>query len=189
MKIGLFFGSFNPIHTGHLIIAQYMVENTDLDRIWFVVSPHNPFKKKSSLAHEQDRLDMVRAAIYDNYQFQACDIEFGLPKPSFTIDTLTYLTEKHPDHEFTLIIGEDNIAHLDKWKNAEILKSNYPFYIYPRPVNDKSGELPIRAKMINAPLIDISATLIRKMIKKEKSIQYLVPQPVEAFIKSKKLYQ
>ena len=189
MKIGLFFGSFNPIHQGHLIIANIMVETTPLDKVWFVVSPQNPFKKRESLLHEFDRMDMVDAAIYENYNLQSSDIEFNMPKPNYTIDSLTYLSEKYPDHEFVLIIGEDNLKHFQKWKNHEQILDQYGVYVYPRPdaVTTEFHEDP-RVQMVEAPLIDISATFIRKCVKNDQSIKYLVPDPVIDIIKTRKFY-
>jgi len=190
MKIGLFFGSFNPIHTGHMIIANIMVETTDIEKIWFVVSPQNPFKSSASLAHEQDRFDMVRAAAYENYKFQACDIEFSMPKPSYTVDTLAYLSEKYKDKEFSLILGEDNLFHFENWKNASVILKNYSIYVYPRP-NAKKSSLCERenVRIVEAPYIDISATFIRNFVKQGKSIQFLVPQPVEAIIRDRGLFK
>ena len=132
MIIGLFFGSFNPIHVGHMIIANVMVETTDIDRVWFVVSPQNPFKQRKTLLPEFDRLDMVREAIHDNYNLEVTDVEFHMPKPSYTVDTLAYLMDKHPEHEFRLIIGEDNLTHFHKWKNHEAILQ-HGLYVYPRP--------------------------------------------------------
>jgi nicotinate-nucleotide adenylyltransferase len=189
MKVGLFFGSFNPIHQGHLIIANIMVESTELEKVWFVVSPQNPFKKRETLLHEFDRLDMVDAAIYEDYNMKSCDIEFNMPKPSYTIDTMAYLSEKYPDHEFKLIIGEDNLKHFPKWKNHERILEDYGVFVYPRPDAQKTPlhDHP-RVRMVAAPLIDISATFIRKCVKNNQSIRYLVPDPVISIIKSKKLY-
>ncbi|MDH5605008.1 MAG: nicotinate (nicotinamide) nucleotide adenylyltransferase [Cyclobacteriaceae bacterium] len=190
MKIGLFFGSFNPVHTGHMIIANIMVETTDIEKVWFVVSPQNPFKKSTSLAHEQDRFDMVRAAAYENYKFHACDIEFSMPKPSYTVDTLAYLSEKYKEKEFSLILGEDNLFHLENWKNASVILNNYLIYVYPRPNAKKSGiKERGNIKMVEAPYIDISATFIRKLVKEGKSIQFLVPTPVEAIIRDRGLFK
>jgi nicotinate-nucleotide adenylyltransferase len=189
-KIGLFFGSFNPIHTGHMIIANIMVETTDLDKVWFVVSPQNPFKPSKGLLHEFDRYDMVRAAVYENYKLEVSDIEFNLPKPSFTIHTLIHLSEKHPDKQFKVIIGEDNLEKFAHWKNYERILEDYGLYVYPRPhaVPSEIRNHP-NVVMVNAPMIDISATFIRECIRKNQSIRYLVPDPVEAIIRSKKFYQ
>lgn len=189
MKIGLFFGSFNPIHVGHLIIGNTMAETTDMDEVWYVVSPQNPFKKNQSLLHEFDRYDMVAAAISDNPKFRVSDIEFNLPKPSFTIDTLTYLSDKHPQHSFVLIIGEDNLDQFTKWKNHEQILDHYQLYVYPRPdsTNSSLRDDP-KVKLIDAPLLEISATYIRSLIKEEKSIRYLVSKDVEELILSRKYY-
>lgn len=189
-KIGLFFGSFNPIHTGHMIIANIMVETTDLDKVWFVVSPQNPFKPSKGLLHEFDRYDMVRAAVYENYKLEVSDIEFQLAKPSYTIHTLVHLTEKHPDKQFKVIIGEDNLEKFTHWKNYERILDDYGLYVYPRP-RAVSSEVKnhLNVVMVEAPMIDISATFIRECIRKNQSVRYLVPDPVEAIIRSKKFYQ
>ena len=189
MKIGLLFGSFNPIHIGHLILANYMAENSDLDRVWFVVSPQNPFKKSASLLHHQDRYDLVYLAIGDNYKLQPCNIEFTLPVPSYTVDTLTYLHEKYPEHEFSLILGQDNLVTFHKWKNYERILEYYSLYVYPRsgcaasPLEDHP-----KVKFTKAPLLDISATFIRDLVREGKSIKYLVPEVVEEYIKAKKFW-
>lgn len=189
MKIGLFFGSFNPIHTGHLIIANVMVETTDLEKIWFVVSPQNPFKPSKGLLHEFDRYDMVRAAIHDNYKFEVSNIEFNLPKPSYTIHTLVHLTEKYPDKEFKVIVGEDNLDRFSNWKNHELILKNYGLYVYPRP-NAQPSDLKMHpnVRMVEAPLLDISATFIRNNIRLGKSVRYLVPDAVNEQILAKKFY-
>ncbi len=187
MKIGLFFGSFNPIHIGHLIIAETMATDTDLDRVWFVVSPQNPFKKNNSLLHEFDRLTMVERAIADNFKLKASDIEFNLPKPSYTIDTLTVLADKYPEHEFVLIMGEDNLVQFENWKNYEIILENFNIYVYPRPnplAHNFSSHTKVR--FIEAPLLDISATYIRKRLQENADVKYLVTEPVEALIRLKK---
>ena len=191
MKVGLFFGSFNPIHIGHLVIADVMADQTDLDQVWFVVSPLNPFKSSNSLLHEFDRLKMVELAIADNYKFRASDVEFNMPKPSYTSDTLAYLTDKHPEHDFKLIIGEDNLLHFHKWKNHETILDNYGLYVYPRPQVEESK---IKVKhssiqYVDSPMLDISATFIRKSIRNEHSVQYLLPAPVVEYIRMKKFYQ
>jgi nicotinate-nucleotide adenylyltransferase len=190
MKIGLFFGSFNPIHMGHMIIANIMVETTDLEKVWFVVSPQNPFKPAKGLLHEFDRYDMVRAACYDNYKLEVSDIEFNLPKPSYTIHTLVHLQEKHPGKKFKVIIGEDNLVNFAKWKNHDRILEDYGLYVYPRPGTQPSElKQHLNVKMVDAPLLDISATFIRSCIKKGQSVRYLVPDPVEAMIRNKKFYQ
>jgi nicotinate-nucleotide adenylyltransferase len=189
-KIGLFFGSFNPIHLGHLIIANVMAENTDLDKVWLVVSPQNPFKPSKGLLHEFDRFDMVKAAIADNYKLEASDIEFNLPKPSYTIHTLAHLTEKHPTKEFKVILGEDNLENFTKWKNYEQILDQFGLYVYPRPnVTNSPLSRHAHVKMVEAPLLDISATYIRNCIKNNKSIRYLVPEAVENMIRSKNFYR
>lgn len=190
MKIGLFFGSFNPIHIGHLIIAQTMAVNTDLERVWFVVSPQNPFKKSKSLLHEFDRYDMVERAIADNPLLAVTDIEFHMPKPSYTIDTLVRLQEKFPQHEFRLIMGEDNLAQFPNWKNYEQILEYTGLYVYPRPGSKPHafGNHP-RVTFVEAPLLDISATFIRNALANNRSIKYLVPDPVEEMIRYKKFYQ
>lgn len=189
-KIGLFFGSFNPIHIGHMIIANVMAETTDLDKVWFVVSPQNPFKPSKGLLHEFDRYDMVRAAVYENYKLEVSDIEFHLPKPSYTIHTLVHLSEKHPDKKFKVIIGEDNLEKFSHWKNYERILEDYGLYVYPRPhaVQSDIRNHP-NVVMVEAPMMDISATFIRECIRKNQSVRYLVPDPVEAIIRSKKFYQ
>lgn len=189
-KIGLFFGSFNPIHIGHMIIANIMAENTDLNKVWFVVSPQNPFKPSKGLLHEFDRYDMVKAAIADHYKLEVSDVEFNLPKPSYTIHTLAYLTEKFPDKEFKVIIGEDNLENFTKWKNHQQILDQFGLYVYPRPhVTNSQLKRHPNVKMIEAPLLDISATYIRNCIKNNKSIRYLVPEPVEQLIRLKHFYQ
>jgi nicotinate-nucleotide adenylyltransferase len=188
MKIGLYFGSFNPIHVGHLIIAQTLFQRGGLDQVWFVVSPQNPFKKQESLAHEHDRLRMVELAIDDNFQFRASDVEFRMPRPSNTIDTLTYLSDKYPQHQFSLFLGSDNLNHFHKWKNHQAILDNYPILVYPRPGEVKTLDHP-GVSYLDAPLLDISATFIRQSIQEGLSVRYLLPERVEGYILDKKLYQ
>ena len=191
MKIGLFFGSFNPVHIGHLIIANIMVETSDLQQVWFVVSPQNPHKSSKSLIHEFDRYDMVQAAIEGSYHLRVSDIEFNMPRPSFTVDTLAYLTDKHPEHNFALIIGEDNLRSFPRWKNHQVILANYGLYVYPRPsTKNEKATLADHENVhyIEAPILDISATFIRNLVKQEKSIKYLVPDAVREIIRSRKLY-
>lgn len=190
MKVGLFFGSFNPVHLGHLIIANVMAENTDLKKVWFVVSPHNPHKSSNSLLHEFDRYDMVKASIADNYKLEVSDVEFHLPRPSYTIDTLTHLHEKHPSKEFKVIIGEDNLTNFQMWKNHNEILEQYGLYVYPRPqvTNSELIRHP-NVKVVEAPLLDISATYIRQCVKDNKSIRYLVPDPVEQMIRQRQFYK
>lgn len=189
MKIGLFFGSFNPIHVGHLIIANIMAETTDLQKVWFIVSPQNPFKPSKGLLHEFDRYDMVRAAIHDNFKFEVSDIEFHLPKPSYTIHTLVHLQERHPDKEFKVIVGEDNLERFTHWKNYQQILDHYGLYVYPRPNTQPSDiKLHPNVQMVEAPLLDISATFIRNKIRKNQSVRYLVPDVVAEMITAKKFY-
>lgn len=195
MKIGLYFGSFNPIHIGHLAIANYMVEFTDLDQIWFVISPQNPLKKRETLLADYHRFDLVEKAIRDEPRFQASDIEFKLPKPSYTIDTLTYLSEKHPNHLFTLIMGEDNLHTLPKWKNYRELLSRYPIYAYPRRANNPlSPEVQKILKdssvtLVSAPRIEISSSFIRQSIRKKKEIRHFLPPQVWEYIDEMNFYR
>ena len=182
MNIGLYFGSFNPIHTGHLILASYVLEEAKLDQVWFVVSPHNPFKQQSSLLNEYDRLHLVRLAVEKEPRFKAVDIEFKLPRPSYTIDTLQYLEEKYSQHRFSIIIGSDSFQNLDKWKNAEVLMKRYPLLVYTRPGFPPQKDLPANATFLNAPLLQISSTHIRQQIKEGRSIRYLVPDNVMEYI-------
>ena len=190
MKIGLFFGSFNPIHIGHLAIANYMLEFTELEKIWFVVSPHNPLKKKETLLPDVQRLRMVREAIGDFKDFKASDIEFKLPHPSYTINTLTYLEEKFPEEEFALIMGTDNLETLDKWKNFEEILKRYKIYTYPRPGSD-GGKFKDHKNVTitKAPLMEISSTMIREAIKNKKDIRFLLPEAVQIYIKEMHYYE
>lgn len=189
-KTGLFFGSFNPIHTGHLIIASYMANFTDLDEVWLVVSPQNPLKNKKGLGNMYDRLEMARLAIEPAEQLKVSDIEFSLPQPSYTIDTLAYLQEKHPAKEFVLIMGADNLASLKKWKNYQVLLKNYPIYVYPRPGSDVTEWINHPSiTLTETPQMEISSTFIRQALKDSKNIQFLVPENVIAFMDSKNMYR
>ena len=189
-KTGLFFGSFNPIHVGHLIIANYLSNESELDEIWLVVSPQNPFKEKKSLASNYDRIHLVNLAIEDHLDIKASNIEFDLPKPSYTIDTLSYLYELYPAEEFSLIMGGDNLASFHKWKNYEQILEKHDIYVYRRPgysserFNDHN-----RVTFVDAPLLDISATFVRKAIRSDKSIKYLVPTPVYEYVSTSHLYR
>jgi nicotinate-nucleotide adenylyltransferase len=189
MKVGLLFGSFNPIHIGHLILANFMATNTDLDTVWLVVSPQNPFKPSNTLQHEFDRLHMARLAIADNPNLGVSNIEFSMPKPSYTIDTLTYLQEKYPSYEFVLIMGEDNLPLFPKWKNYESILAYHKVYVYPR-TGSITTDLPDMPGItfVKAPILDISATFIRQCIREEKSIKYLLPDEVAEYIKVHRLY-
>ncbi|MEI7595698.1 MAG: nicotinate (nicotinamide) nucleotide adenylyltransferase [Bacteroidota bacterium] len=188
MKIGLFFGSFNPIHSGHLIIANYMVSHSDLDEIWFVVSPHNPLKQKKTLLADNHRLEMVRISIENSQKLKVSDIEFKMPQPSYTIDTLVYLQEKFPQYKFCLIIGADNLQTFNKWKNyKEVLKMT-ELYVYPRP-NCNDVNVDFIFHRIEAPMVEISSTLIRNMIKAKKDIRFFVPESVYNYIDLMNFYK
>lgn len=190
-RIGLFFGSFNPIHTGHLIIAEYMASRTDLEQVWFVVSPHNPLKLRSTLANDFDRLHMVQLAIDDNPRLKASNIEFSLPKPSYTIDTMVYLHEKYPQHDFSLIMGSDNLGSISKWKNYELLLERYIIHVYKRegiPI-DKSSIPAADIRIYDVPMLDISSTYIRQSIAEGLSIRYMVPENVYQFLDGSRLYR
>lgn len=193
MNVGLFFGSFNPIHVGHLIIANVVREQTGLQQVWFVVSPQNPFKRVDELLNEHDRLQMVTLATESNRDLQSCDVEFGLPRPSYTADTLKHLDEQYPQHDFHLILGSDNLSHLHRWKDYQAIIGQHLFYVYPR---SEASLLPVSEEVANhtnlrwveAPLLDISATLVRDFVQQGRSIRYLVTDPVAAYIQNKKLY-
>lgn len=188
--VGLFFGSFNPIHIGHLIIAQYMADFSDLSEVWLVVSPHNPLKNKKSLANAYDRLEMARLATESSEQLKVSDIEFNLPQPSYTIDTLTYLSEKYPKKKFAIIMGADNLSSIKKWKNYETLLQNYPIYVYPRPGSAISEwEKHPQIHITDTPLMELSSTFIRKAIKDGRNINYFTPDTVMDFIEKKQLYK
>ncbi len=189
MNIGLFFGSFNPIHNGHLIIANMVLQKTNLKQIWFVVSPQSPFKTTNNLLKEHDRLFLVKLAIENNPNFRASDIEFTLPKPSYTIDTLTHLKEKYPKHQFSIIMGGDNITSFHKWKNADIILRDYSIYVYNRnsETNPYLGNKNIH--FLQFPLLDISATFIRDTIKEGLSVQYFLPDNVWEYILQNNYYK
>jgi nicotinate-nucleotide adenylyltransferase len=189
MKVGLYFGSFNPIHIGHLIIANFVFNETDLTKIWFVVSPQNPFKQNNNLLNEFDRLHLVRLAIQDDNRMKASDVEFNLPKPSYTANTLTYLSEIKPDNTFSIIMGSDSFQNINNWKNYESIVRNYPFYIYKRPGFEIKETFGADIKILPSPLLEISATQIRDNIKNKKSIRYLVPESVREEIESRQLYK
>jgi nicotinate-nucleotide adenylyltransferase len=178
MKIGLYFGSFNPIHIGHCIIASHIVQNTTLDSIWFIVSPQNPLKQSSSLLNEYHRLHLAQLAIEEESKLKVSDIEFHLPRPSYTIDTLTYLKEKYPDKIFSVIMGSDGLQNLHKWKNVQALVKDYSIYVYKRPGFEIINTVKAKLEEVKAPLLEISSTHIRDTIQKGKSIRYLVPDKV-----------
>lgn len=190
MKVGLYFGSFNPIHNGHLIIANHIVQNTDLNQVWFVISPQNPFKRSGTLLNEYHRLYLVQVSIEDEPALKASDIEFRLPKPSYTIDTLTYLQEKYPSHGFSVIMGSDSYQNLPAWKNADQLINKYPIIVYERPgfKTEKTYE-GSKTNVLDAPMLQISSTHIRKMIRDGKSIRYLVPEKVRMEIEQNGYYK
>jgi nicotinate-nucleotide adenylyltransferase len=188
MNIGLYFGSFNPIHIGHLIIGSFIANNENVDQVWFIVSPQNPFKSAGSLLNEYHRLHLVQLAIEGDPLLRASDIEFKLPRPSYTIDTLQYLTEKYPQHTFSIIIGSDSYENLHKWKNAKVILRDYPIYVYQRPGFEQEQPKEKNVSFLKAPLLDISATAIRKAIKEGKSIRYLVPEKVREEIERNNYY-
>ncbi|HPH84713.1 MAG TPA: nicotinate (nicotinamide) nucleotide adenylyltransferase [Ferruginibacter sp.] len=189
MKIGLYFGSFNPIHIGHLIIANHISHHTDLQEVWFIVSPQNPFKNSRTLLNENHRLNLVKTAIEGEDTLRASNVEFKLPKPSYTINTLTYLAEKYPNHEFVLVMGSDGFENLPQWKNGENILKNYPIYIYKRPGFEISNTFNANISIMDAPLLDISSTRIRELIAKGKSIRYLVPDSVKEEIERNHYYR
>ena len=178
MKIGLYFGSFNPVHVAHLIIANHILNETDIEKVWFIVSPQNPFKTENSLLNEYHRLHLVKLATENDNRIKASDIEFTLPKPSYTVNTLAYLAEKHPEHEFCIIMGSDSFQNLPKWKNYGVIVKNYPIYVYLRPGYDIEDKLNANVHIVDAPLLQLSATQIRKYAKEGKSLRYLVPDKV-----------
>jgi nicotinate-nucleotide adenylyltransferase len=178
MKIGLYFGSFNPIHVAHLIIANHILNETDIKKIWFVVSPQNPFKEESNLLNEYHRLHLVRLATEDDTRIKASDIEFTLPKPSYTSVTLAFISEKYFKHEFGIIMGSDSFQNLYKWKNYESIVNNYPLFVYMRPGFEIENKFGADLHILNVPMFQISATQIRKYIKEGKSVRYMVPDKV-----------
>lgn len=189
MHIGLYFGSFNPIHIGHLIIANHIVNHSDIDKIWLVVSPHNPLKEAHSLLNEYDRLHLVELAIADNPKLRASNVEFHLPKPSYTIDTLTYLKERFPLEQFSVIMGSDSFQNIHRWKNYEQLVKDYSFLVYNRPGFTVTETHGARINVLEAPLLELSSSYIRKQIKENKSIKYLLPEIVEKYILQNRYYK
>lgn len=202
MNIGLYFGTYNPVHVGHLIIANYMVEFTDLDQVWLVVSPQNPLKKKSTLLEDYHRYAMVEMAVLDNDKLKASNIEFKLPQPSYTINTLTYLKEKHPKHQFSLIMGEDNLRTFHKWKNYEQILENHIIYVYPRALTEQERIEMIESTSVensfsnkkniiicDAPVMKISASFIRDAIKNKKDTRYLLTEVVYKYIQEMNFYK
>lgn len=200
MKVGLYFGTYNPIHVGHLIIANYMANYTDLDEVWLIVSPQNPLKQKSSLLADYHRYAMVEIAVQDNPKLKPSNIEFKLPQPSYTINTLTYLKEKYPKHEFSLIMGEDNLRTLNKWKNYEEIIQNHKIYVYPRALTeqeqidaqstDQVGKTNSTNIVIcDAPVMRVSASFIRNAIKQKKDVRYLLTEPVYKYVQEMNFYK
>jgi len=188
MKIGLYFGSFNPVHNGHLIIANHVINNTDLKQVWMIVSPQNPLKKSNSLLNEYDRLHLLQSALEGETKIKASSIEFNLPRPSYTIHTLTYLKEKYKQHQFSIIMGSDSYTNIKKWKNYELIILNYEIYIYERigyPIENNDNA---QINLLEAPIIQISSSTIRDNLKKGKSIRYLVPDSVNLQVKENKYY-
>tara|TARA_R110002020_G_scaffold212384_4_gene418882 strand:- start:3647 stop:4303 length:657 start_codon:yes stop_codon:yes gene_type:complete len=194
-KIGLYFGTFNPIHVGHLIIANHMVEFSDLDEVWFVVTPHNPHKKKKTLLEDHHRLAMVRIAVEEYPKLQASNVEFDLPQPNYTVNTLVHLEEKYPEKNFSLIMGEDNLKSLHKWKNYEVILERYSIYVYPRisegntPLHPSRGEKLPQIKIVDAPIIELSSTFIRKGIKAGKNIRPMLPAEVWTYLDEMNFYK
>lgn len=189
MKVGLYFGSFNPIHIGHLIIASHMANHGDVQQVWMVVSPQNPLKPSSVLLNEYHRLHLVQLAVEGNSQLRASDVEFKLPRPSYTIDTLTYLKEKYPQHEFSVIMGSDSFQNLPRWKNFELLLKNYRFLIYQRPGFPITESYAAKIQILDAPLLEISATNIRVAIKAGTTTRYLLSDPVREEIERNGYYK
>jgi nicotinate-nucleotide adenylyltransferase len=192
MKIGLYFGTYNPIHVGHLIIANHMAEHADLDQVWMVVTPHNPLKKKATLLNDHHRLQMVHLATDDFPKIKPSDIEFKLSQPNYTVNTLVHLQEKYPNHEFSLIMGEDNLKTLHKWKNYEAILEHHDIYVYPR-ISSETENLELKnhpkIHLIDAPVVEISSTIIRDTIKKGKNVQPLLPHKVWEYIDHNNFYR
>ncbi|MFM7017510.1 nicotinate (nicotinamide) nucleotide adenylyltransferase [Flavobacterium sp.] len=192
MKIGLYFGTFNPIHVGHLIIANHMAENSDLEQIWLVVTPHNPHKQKNTLLDDYQRLHLVHLATEDYPKIKPSDIEFKLAQPNYTVHTLAHLKDHFPQHEFSLIMGEDNLNSLHKWKNFEYILENHDLYVYPRvSVNEENNDLLNHARVhkVAAPIVEISSTFIRENIKNKKNFRPLLPEKVWEYIDHNNLYK
>lgn len=192
MKIGLYFGTFNPIHAGHLIIANHFAEHTSLEQIWMVVTPHNPLKKKDTLLDDYQRLQLVTLATEDYPKIKPSDIEFKLSQPNYTVNTLAHLQDKFPQHEFSLIMGEDNLKSLHKWKNYEVILQNHEVYVYPRISSEADNSIfkdNPKIHFIDAPVVEISSTFIRENIKKKKNVQPLLPSKVWDYIDHNNFYK
>ena len=188
MHIGLYFGSFNPIHHGHLIIAEHILNSSFVDELWFMISPQNPFKNTSSLLNEYHRLNLAREAIEGVPRMKVSNIEFKLPKPSYTSDTLQYLLEKYPTNNFSIIMGSDGLQNFKKWKNYNFLLQNSSIIVYPRPGFEPIHIEGAKMEIAKAPLIDISSTHIRYLIKSRKSIRFLLPENVRLMIENNGYY-
>ena len=189
MTVGLFFGSFNPIHNGHIAIANYMLDFTEMKELWFVVSPHNPFKKQQNMLPENERLHLVNLAINDYSAYRSCDIEFRMPKPSYTVDTLVRLSGMYPQQKFALIMGSDNLEQFHKWKNSGAIIANYHRYIYPRTdTSSQFLENVPNATIVNAPLMDISSSLVRQAIADEKDFSFYLNERVYQYVKEMNFY-
>lgn len=191
LKVGLYFGSYNPIHIGHLAIANYMVEYTDIDQLWFVVSPQNPHKNKRNLLDDYQRLELVHLAIDDDDRFRASDIEFRLPKPSYTVDTLAYLSDKYPNYHFNILMGSDNLENFHKWKNYEAIIENYGIIVYPRPGFDpQKVKVEKNITIANhAPIMEISSSFIRNALKQGKDVRHFLPQKSWEYIEKMNFYR
>ncbi len=192
LNVGLYFGFFNPIHIGHLVIANHIVEYSDLDQVWFVVTPHNPFKKKNTLLNDYQRLEMVYRATKDYTKLKPSDIEFKLPQPNYPINTLTYLQEKYPDHNFSLIMGEDNLKSFHKWKNYELILDHHDIYVYPRLSEGKIEtqlDKHSRIHRIEAPIMQLSSTFIRQSIKSGKNVKPMLPEHVWEYLDEMNFYK
>jgi nicotinate-nucleotide adenylyltransferase len=190
MHIGLFFGSFNPVHIGHLALANYMLSFTDMDQVWFVVSPHNPLKNKAGLLNQQERLNLVNLALDFHPKIKASNIEFDLPQPSYTINTLAHLKEKFPKHKFSLIMGRDNLQSLSKWKNYEEILARHHIYVYPRAGCEASPfDTHGHVHLTEAPIMEISSTFIRQALKDKKDIQYFLHPKVWEYVDEMNLYR
>jgi nicotinate-nucleotide adenylyltransferase len=200
-RVGLFFGTFNPVHVGHMIIANHMAQYTPLDEVWLVVTPHNPHKDKSGLLADHHRLALVRIAVEDNPRLRASDVEFHLPQPSYTVHTLAHLSEVYPQVEFALIMGEDNLRSLHKWKNYELILERHKTYVYPRALTEQERDLLKPHRMpaftahhpnlvrVEAPVMKLSASFVRQAIADKKDVRYLLTEPVYRYLDEMNFYR